>query len=990
MPNSPPPPPPLAQESTTLPGLSTRPRIPDPIATQAAPQGRSRAENRSPSPGQPPSRAKLQSNRLQPRNLSPDRSPRGRSVSAQPPAIRSLEQDGWRAVSSPIHGPPESKSFGESSPPATADKKKRRSWFPGVRSRAGSDVSKPRGPGAWLLTPDSQAEYSTALLMNGERVPELWNEAGNVYVYLHPKESNRGPCFKVADHIFSSSSVLVELLVTELMAATPNNAGYADVAPPSGPVTEGNLYLPLGNTDLERLVAARNLFALLTHQPLVATTENPTLFAAILQVAGLLRRFNFCSFDGSSYGELVDAAFDFLMDCTGIADVRYSGEKTLEALVLAEQMKSWNLYNEAFTHAVGKYESIVDLKSPLYDRISVSTRQRLDRAHLDLANRQANVNTRLEAFEFPSLFAGIASSTSTEEYKNVRFKEWRNSFAKMRGFVLSYYKGIFGNWPPRARSKKNYFSQSGLNRLCLKILYSDFCALYDLLVDRQSITPRVIGEGFDDSEKGFKEERPHEASISALRKILSEFDKSSPPVLPPIPYDIPKLPSISTIYEKYDDLPAKQQAKYSKSLQHHELQLLLIKSRNIDTDALNMPFLLAYKEFEFKEARSTHLSELPDQRIGHWLFLYVVLQSLPMLVVDAPGLRYTDGVEDFLCEAPQGNAPWTEDAGATRKMWFQTNNSNVVELSADVVMFSVEGIYMRSHCWLAAKEWEAASNPEAPAPPHPQNPAQDEHQTFTSPILPPPAAFYDINPFITTTSPSSAHPDKQRQRSQSPPDPSSISAATAPAGPGVPSPPQSTHPSPHLYPQQQHPHRQLRPRASSTNDRARQAFRASIAIGLEPLPMPSVPAVERHSRVMSMASLSSSSAASGASGGPALGLGGSASMGGGNFLAGLPAGGVGGIGGGGAAGGDGGYQLLGLRASRSAVNLQAGGGGGELGDGQQQPRKSSVGFGFAGAGPSNLGPGHAASESLGGGSTFEDILKGMDGNGRKAKKKLFF
>jgi hypothetical protein len=35
------------------------------------------------------------------------------------------------------------------------------------------------------------------------------------------------------------------------------------------------------------------------------------------------------------------------------------------------------------------------------------------------------------------------------------------------------------------------------------------------------------------------------------------------------------------------------------------------------------------------------------------------------------------------------------------------------------------------------------------------------------------------------------------------------------------------------------------------------------------------------------------------------------------------------------------------------------------------------------------GHGHAAGDSLGGGSTFDDILKGMDGKGKK-KKKLFF
>jgi hypothetical protein len=101
----------------------------------------------------------------------------------------------------------------------------------------------------------------------------------------------------------------------------------------------------------------------------------------------------------------------------------------------------------------------------------------------------------------------------------------------------------------------------------------------------------------------------------------------------------------------------------------------------------------------------------------------------------------------------------------------------------------------------------------------------------------------------------------------------------------------------------------------------------------------------------------------------------------------------------------------GLRVSRSAVNLGRDelflgtGGNGNVngnvnGNGglPPQPRKSSYGGGFCGAGPSNLGPGaagghgygHAASDSLGGGgSTFDDILKGMD-KGKKKKSKLFF
>jgi len=494
---------------------------------------------------------------------------------------------------------------------------------------------------------------------------------------------------------------------------------------------EANVYLPIiqpsGTPDLERLIALRNLIAFLTGQPLVGTKAHSSIFAAFLQIASILREFEFSNYEGSGFGEPVDLAFGFYMDHLSLADVRQSREKTIEALILGERMKSQELYTEGFAHAVGKYTAILDIKSPLFDSVSMSTRNRLERAHIDLLNRQANVNNRLEAFEFPAVFAGIASSTSHPEYRAVRFKEWRISFGKMRNFVLGYYKNLFGNWPPRARSKKNQFSESGLNRQCLKMLYSDLCALYDLLVDRESLTPRVIDQAPDDILEASVDPR-----ISVLRKVLTEYDQSSPPVLPPIPFDIPKLPSMTAIREDYNELPAKQQAKFDKSIQPHECLLIMLKSRNIDIDQLEIPFLSAYKDFEQKEARGCSPQDLVDQRIGSWLFLYVVLQCLPMLVVDAPGLKFTEGVEYFLCEPPQGNLPWMDDAGEVRKVWYEVSGGqNIVELSADVVMFSVEATYHRSHCWQAAKLWEASGASAMP-------PTQEMPM---SPLEPPPAVF---------------------------------------------------------------------------------------------------------------------------------------------------------------------------------------------------------------------------------------------------------
>ncbi|KAL3962158.1 hypothetical protein ACCO45_003681 [Purpureocillium lilacinum] len=582
----------------------------------------------------------------------------------------------------------------------------------------------------------AQAEYNPSFLKNGEKVPELWNESGAVLVFLYPRGSGCGPSFKVPEFTVSSSYVFNELMQSELgalgggrsrgrsfrgrdslsaqdatrLVSPPMSPSLSDssncmrlylpAAPPSG---SGHLSAPGegSNAELDRLIAVRNLFAFLTGQPLVGTKTRPTIFQAFLEIADLLQEFGFAGVEGETFGDAVDLSFGFYSEQLGLADCRHSREKTLEALILGERMRCLDLYNEAFAHAAGKYSAIMDLRLPLWSQVTPLTRQQLERAHLDLVNRQHNVNEHLEQFEFPSLFAGIANSTSIPELKNVRFKVWRNSFNKMRSFLLSYYKSTFGSWPPKASSKKNPFAESGLNRLVLKVLYSDMCALYDLLVDRNNLTSRVMDEVPAISSEAGK------MTTSALRNIMSEFDRSKPPVLPPMPFDLPQLPSMTAIHETFNSLSAKDQSRFEKKIKEHEMLLILNKAYNYDTNTIKLPFLDQFKDFEMRESRGKMCQDLVDQRIGYWIFLYVVLQSLPMLVVDAPDLKYTDGVEYFICEPPMGNPPWVEDR-QVRKMWYEIagGGGRLVELSTDAVLFSVEGTYHRSHCWLAAKQWE--------------------------------------------------------------------------------------------------------------------------------------------------------------------------------------------------------------------------------------------------------------------------------------------
>lgn len=454
--------------------------------------------------------------------------------------------------------------------------------------------------------------------------------------------------------------------------------------------------------DVETLIAIRNVFAFLVGQPLVATLQSPSLFDIFLRIADFLRHYQFSNFDGSTLGEESESNFKRYVEDFKLTDVRSSREKTIEAIVLGERMKSVQLYNEGFVHGVGKYEDIVQLHSPKFHLITEGTLQRMERATIDLGIRLKRVRGRLNDFEFPSLFSGIAQSTTSTESKIVRFKEWQSAFMSMRKHVMSFYANRYGAWPPSARSKKNSFEESGLNRILLCELYQDFCDLYETLVDRDSFTTRTgelnITESTDNSD--------FQASADVLRKILDEFDQSSPPVQPAVPFDTPQLPSLATVRRDFNLLdPKRQKKERSKKLQDDEINQALMQSYNRDC-IKPTPFLEAFMSYERKAARGKSIDEIEDLRNGQWIFMYVVLQSLPLVVVDAPNLMWTENVEYFLCEVPKGAPPWHQEDHSRKMGWYGiAGGTGVVSLPAELVEHGVEGIYARSYLWKVAQQW---------------------------------------------------------------------------------------------------------------------------------------------------------------------------------------------------------------------------------------------------------------------------------------------
>ena len=647
----------------------------------------------------------------------------------------------------------------------------------------------------------------------------------------------------------------------ESTGSSKGSRALSDVSEPTN--QEIHLYLPIDpeitspkdtknpTRILETLIKVRNLFAFLLGQSLVATARSSETFSIFLGISEMLQMYDFSNLDGSTYGEVANTSFEEYVEELRITDVRASPEKTIEALVIAEKMRSTLLYNEAFVHAVGKHEDIKKLGSPKFDMISPLTRNRMERATMDLFMRLKNVHARLNEFEFPDIFSGVMNSRTADERKIVRFDEWKSSFMATRRAVLLYYKKKYGSWPPKASSKKNDLATSGLNRLVLIDLYNDFSSLYDVLVDRTKLTTRSLDITVEEDEA----DNPDEMITRAMRRVLSEYDNSMPPVQPPVPFDCPILPSLTSILKPHIVAGSAEEKKArSKKLKDEKLHTVLRAAHNQEAlSAVNasgnasatvtksdgklkaehkgspVSFLQFFLAFENSTGRNKTIEELADLRSGQWLFMYAVLQSLPLLVVDAPGLNYTEGVEYFLCQPSRHGTSWVrgDDAGP-RMHWYGVTGSNgVVSMPADVVEYGVEGVYRRSHCWRVAEQWIQALHPPSEdqegqeEEPEPQFPSEKQPQSMmgqgaVQPVQYPSAQYPPTQSLPMQASPTHPHmmipppmsaglmmyPNQQQQLQQSMPTPPSTTSMTSMTYPPIQYYPHQTQ---YIYPQQQGP-----------------------------------------------------------------------------------------------------------------------------------------------------------------------------------------
>ncbi|KAJ5819344.1 hypothetical protein N7474_004935 [Penicillium riverlandense] len=709
-----------------------------------------------------------------------------------PPPLSQVNNDfSSSAPTSPVDSRPKSRgrdfsrpssSAGLAIPRTNTDSRpgtpsKRRSWMPG-RSRANSVEKRasvmpmPQLPAAWIAGLDQKIVYDLGPLSRGEQIAELWNEHGDTYVYLFPQNTGRPASFKIDSTIFAESPSLnylargtdanARILEKPTRTLSLNNPASPTLGAQDqladndndssgsqrmdsfddGPedFQELHLYLPiplnsdvsvpqfqLTQEDTETLLLFRNLFSFLMGQSLIATPKSSSLFTIFMDIAVLLARFEFSNLDGSNFGETATSSFSNYCDELRLSDVRRSREKTIEAIVLGERLRYYPLYLEGFVHGVGKLDELKQIRSQKYQFIHPITQKRLERGFIDLDSRLRGLYGKLQDFDFPSVFSGIANSTTSQASKVVRFKIWKSGFLEFRRFTLQYYRQKYGAWPPKARSKKNEFEESGLNRLLALDLYHDFTDLYDLLVDRNSLTTRTMDSAASNDPISSD---PSEVLVRSLRQVLSEYDRSTPPVLPPIPFDIPQMPSVQPLQRKPLD-PKKEAKQRAKKLKNSDINAVLMNSYTRES-MRPTPFIESFMQFERRCANGKSVDDLIDLRCGQWIFLYAVIQSLPMLVVDVPELHYTENVEYFLCIAPRGGAPWIHNDTKTARSWFGVaGGAGVVSLPSDVVINGVEGVYRRSHCWQMAEQW--AGTDQLIDPPMVEDTFEEDESSISSP-----------------------------------------------------------------------------------------------------------------------------------------------------------------------------------------------------------------------------------------------------------------
>ncbi|KAK4124564.1 hypothetical protein N657DRAFT_553618, partial [Parathielavia appendiculata] len=578
--------------------------------------------------------------------------------------------------------------------------------------------------------------------------PELWDPNGDVLVFFgHQEDSSQlDPSLRLSSHLIEAteSRYLITLLregSTEEAAHTllspvspspmlqrhgsnaqqqlsPRNFGHRGRTTPSDSDRSGScemdgqisykLYFPAPSnmTTIETLryhITTRNVFATLQHASLVG-------FYLCQALNDLNARLDaYLSPEIDTVGAIIAH-----ISARGIDDVRNDAETAVSLLAWTEgrEVRWEEGWREMFLHCAGMYpqlESCDDFK-----HVTPITRALLERASLEMQLRVQSAEERLASFQYSDIWpAAVAITASTSG--PVVTAPAKAAADRLRQFFLQHYAREFGEWPPPPAQESpilsgNYEESIWLTRTVAQMLQRDFAALYDYLVNRDIIWDEsearpsrkwmMVSES---GNRGFEADTPD----LPMTDMLIEFDNKHrfphiPHPYPLVPESVPSLSgagaetSGSGIFggklSKKNGNPAGPNGPGRGGSAERRIQLAYTEATNIcllGSDFTHSNLVDAFTKFE----KTDRIGEVDPStaRRGRWVLIYGILQTLASVSVDAPAVRYEDGVPYHLSPRLKGVKipPW-KTSGQPRPSHQHH-----------------EATHELSHCWTVPATWHS-------------------------------------------------------------------------------------------------------------------------------------------------------------------------------------------------------------------------------------------------------------------------------------------
>lgn len=479
-------------------------------------------------------------------------------------------------------------------------------------------------------------------------------EEGDCLIHLYAKgKSRRGASFNVSskDIIEADCASLLDLAGSELRpgspfsfqcAGSPGDSGYSSGSS-SGSSSDGNreIYMP-AVLDASRQDAfafhltTRNLVAFICEKPLVGASLG-------VAMVDLLERLLVVRPERSDNIDDLLAYADYM----GYLDIAHSPDHALATLQLAERFHLKDLWIDAFVHCVGmndklymshefevrRYSSMSFLsRSNISQHINRVTKALITRASLEMDLHLGRVTRALGNFledDLSTSHLGIPT-------------EARAHLDRFRSFLHTFYVAKYGYWPP---PEGLTFSKD-----LLRSMHSDFWALYEHLVDRDS-SESIVGTST--------------GGICVLQNVDAFNTRHNYSALP---HPLPLLPRPTACEQKVPSQRGlrsfklgNKAAKMDKLISGRRAALLLA-TNTASQDATESLLVQAYTDFEQEwTCAPREKVSSADARKVRWILVYATLQML-VSVTQAPSeVRDSYSPTYPMCCLVSDVPPWTSE-----------------------------------------------------------------------------------------------------------------------------------------------------------------------------------------------------------------------------------------------------------------------------------------------------------------------------------------